>query len=320
MRLSYSIILVIFSLSILSAQNMSERKIVLLPLLSNGIDQPSAYTAESILRMELGKQTELKIITEKRTMESLSNEICADEECSQKIGTDLGADQVVLCKLNILGEKIIVHYFLVDVRSGRNILSENTTAINLDDLEPVMKWIAVSVVRQTPFSENVEVGNVVGNETLASLRRKSRYNFGVGFGYLFPQEGYDSEDRSFTFNAYFDHEINDYAVGLMAGAQNGLAVNIYGNYLFSDTDVCPYVGTSLGVHWVQHDEYYGGYSFHANDVWEEENKSGNGIEIGLNTGIRLLHTYNVQLFVNLGFTMTFNDYNDKAIIFTIGIL
>lgn len=57
----------------------------------------------------------------------------------------------------------------------------------------------------------------MGQESIEEMRRKSRYNFGVGFGYLFPQNGYDDDRKSFTLNAYFDHEIKNYAVGLMAG-------------------------------------------------------------------------------------------------------
>jgi TolB-like protein len=315
----YINLLIIFTISA-AAQEISQRDIAILPFISNGVDEASTITAESILRLELGKQKDVNLITEKRTLRPLNDEFCTDEECAKLIGEKLGVDQVVLCKLNLLGEKIIVQYFLVDVEKGDNVLAEQTTALNLDDLEPVMKRVAISIAKQSPFTSNVEVGNVVGNESIESLRRRSRYNFGVGFGYLFPQNGYDNDDKSFTINAYFDHEIDSYAVGLMAGARDGFAINIYGNYLFSNTDVCPYIGTSVGVHWVQHEENYGYYNT-PNDVWyEPEEKSGNGIELGFKTGIRLLHTYNVQLFINLEFLMTFNDYDDKAIVFSIGIL
>ena len=138
-------------------------------------------------------------------------------------------------------------------------------------------------------------------------------------GYLFPQNGYDDDRKSFTLNAYFDHEINDYAVGLMAGARDGFAINIYGNYLFSKTDICPYLGTSLGMHWVNHSEIFGTYVEETGEYIEED-KTGNGIELGLKGGLRILHTYNVQLFISLEYIVTFNDYDDKAIVFSIGIL
>lgn len=301
------------------AQEKQTRKIALLPIVSNGIDLISVKTAESILRMELGKQNSINLISETKTLSAI-NEDCFEVECAQVVGKDLQADQVLLCKLNPLGEKIIVQYYLVETKTGKNKLAEQTTALNLDDLEPVMKRVALSVERQTSFSANTEVGNIVGNETLESLQRKARYNFGVDFGYLFPQKGYDNDIKSFTINAYFDHEIQQYAVGLMVGARYGFAINLYGAYLFSNTDFCPYLGTSLGFHWVNHESTYYDYDYNYNEYDTPKELSDNGISLGFKGGLRILHTYNVQLFVNLEYVMTFNDYNDRAIIFTIGIL
>jgi hypothetical protein len=324
MKLSYSAIIIVFLFMTVQAQNSVQRKIALLPIISNGIDEASTLTTESILRMELGKQTAINLSTEKKTLRPLDGELCYDEECAKAIGEKLEVDQVAICKLNLLGKKIIVQYFLVDVLSGKNILAEQTTALNIDDLEPVINRVAISIAKESSFSENVEVGNVVGKESIASLRRKSRYNFGVGFGYLYPQDGYDSGDKSFTLSAYFDHEINDYAVGLMAGARDGFAINIYGAYLFSKTDLCPYIGTSLGIHWVQHDDFYNYDNNYSNEndynYSEPKDLSDSGIELGIKGGVRILHTYNVQLVINLEYIMTFNDYDDKAIVFSIGIL
>jgi TolB-like protein len=290
------------------AQNPESDKIVVLPIISNGIDLASVKTAESILRMELSKQSTLTVITQKRTLEAVGNESCSDEECAKDIGQKLDAKQALLCKLNPLGEKIIVQYILVETSTGKNLLSEQTTALNVEDLEPVMKRVAISVAKVLPFNANPEVGTIVGQESIESLRRASRYNFGVGFGYLYPDQGYDSDKKSFTINGYFDYEIQDYAVGLMLGARKGFAINLYGNYLFSRTDVCPYLGGSLGFHWVAHNDFL------------FNNKQGDGIELGLEAGLRLFHTYNFQLFIKGEYIMTFNDFNDKAFVFTIGIL
>ncbi|HSL90406.1 MAG TPA: hypothetical protein VK870_13965, partial [Ignavibacteriaceae bacterium] len=220
----------------------------------------------------------------------------------------LNADQVLLCNLNALGEKIIVQYSLLELPSGRRLVADQTTALNVEDLEAVMKRVAVSVVTKQSFNRNVEVGSVVGKESVESLRRAARYNFGLGFGYLFPIHGYDNDKKSFTINAYFDYEVPDYAVGLMIGARNGFAINLYGNYLFTKTDVCPYLGASLGFHWVAHEDFF------------FDDKEGDGIGLGLIGGIKLFHTYTFQLFIQGEYIMTFNDYNDRAFVFTIGIL
>ena len=171
-----------------------------------------------------------------------------------------------------------------------------------------MKRVAISVARQTPFNSNQEVGNIVQQESIESLRQKARYNFGVGFGYLFPIHGYDTDKKSFTLNAYFDYELQDYAVGFMLGARKGFAINLYGNYLFTKTDVCPYLGGSLGFHWVYNHSDENRYYFDPNP----NNKDEDGIELGFEAGVRLLHTYSFQLFIKGEYIMTFNDFNDKA--------
>ena len=305
-----SILLLLFLNFIITAQDFNSKKIAILPFVSNGIDEVSVQTAESILRMELGKESTAQIISERKTLAALNSEVCADEECAKEIGEKLEAQDVLLCKMNPLGEKIIVQYILVDVETGKNLLSETATAMNLEDIDAVMKRIAISVSKLAPFNANQEVGNIVGHESVETLRRASRFNFGVGFGYLFPDEGYDfDKKKSFTINAYFDYEIQDIAAGLMLGAREGFAINLYGSYLFSRSDVCPYLGGSLGFHWVAHE-----------GIFYDDGKDGDGIELGLKGGVRLFHTYNFQFFIEGEYIMTFNDYNDKAFVFTIGIL
>ena len=307
--ISFLLVLSIFASE--NAQEITSKNIVLLPLISSGIEYNSVKTAESILRMELGNKDNLTVFSEKKTLAALGEEECGDEECAKMIGEQLNADEVLICKLNPLGEKLIVQYQLVETSTGQNILSEQATSVSVEDLDAVMKRVAISVAKQNSFNANPEVGNIVGQESIESLRQKARYNFGVGFGYLFPSDGYDNDNKkSFTINAYFDYEIDDVAAGLMIGARKGFAINLYGNYLFSRTNVCPYLGGSLGFHWVAHENW----------LFGNENKDGDGIELGLKSGVRLFHTYNFQFFIEVEYILTFNDFNDKAIVFTIGIL
>ncbi|MDY0081574.1 MAG: hypothetical protein RBR74_00195 [Ignavibacteriaceae bacterium] len=294
----------------LNAQETQIRKIALLPLTSIDVDYGSMQTSESILRMELSNNENISLISRNKIISVMSDEICEDADCAIEIGEKLEVPEVLICKLNRLGEKIIVQYQLIDVKSGKTILSDRATSVSLEDLDAVMKRVAISVSRLSPFDANQEVGNIVKQESIETLRRKARYNFGVGFGYLFPTEGYDEDhEKSFTINAYFDYEIQDVAAGMMLGARNGFAINLYGNYLFSKTDICPYVGASLGFHWVAHES-----------MFSTNNKDEDGIELGFKGGVRLFHTYNFQIFLQGEYIMTFNDYNDKAIVFTIGIL
>lgn len=188
------------------------------------------------------------------------------------------------------------------------------TASNVEDLEVLMKRLAKSVVNVEPIEKSVEVGNVLAAESTEPLRRASRKNVGLSFGYVYPQAGYENSDRSFIVDGRFDFELQDVAVGIMMGIRKGFAMNIYGSYLLTRTDLCPYIGGAFGFHWVSHGDYVGPYNPNRNNMRTD------GFEITAHTGLRILHTYNFQLHANLEYIYTLNDYNDRAIVFTIGIL
>ena len=175
------------------------------------------------------------------------------------------------------------------MKSGKPLLMDQITAMSIEDLDPVMKRIASNIVEMKATENNAQVGNIVQEEAEEPLRRSSRKNIGLSFGYLFPQEGYDDNDeKSFTINLHLDYELEEAAVGLLLGARNGFAMNVYGEYLFSRTDICPYAGGAFGFHWVTHDQHYvspaTGYTVSAID------RKSDGFELTFNTGTRLLHT------------------------------
>ena len=237
-----------------------------------------------------------------------------ESECALDAGRKLNASQVLGCQLSALGEKIVVQYFLVGVQSSRELLIDQITAINIEDLEVVMKRIAKSVVDREPIEKSAEVGKILASETAEPVSRASRNNFGISFGYLYPQKGYDNSDRIFVVDARFDHEIRDASVGMLFGIRKGFAMNLYGSYLFSRQDLCPYLGGGIGFHWISHNDLIISYD------QNKKNYRGDGFELTGSAGIRVLHTYNFQFIFNLEYIYTLNDYSDQAVVFTIGIL
>lgn len=310
-------ILTLFATLFSIAQIKTNYKLAVLPFSTKGTDELSIQTAESILKLEIEKQSSINLIREKEINNALQSEMCDDIECAIEIGKQLLADRVFFCKIYPLGSNLILQYYLYDLIESKSILIEQTKALGLEDLEIVMKRVARSVITETPFSSGVEVGTVVGTETTPFLKKSSSYNFGLTFGYLFPTYGYDDEtEKSFTLNAHFDYELPNYAIGLMMGARNGFAINLYGQYLFSASDISPYVGTAFGFHWVSHPT---SYDYVLGQVLEA-NKQSHGFELVLSSGLRLFRTQRFTVVINLEYLITFNDYNDRAIVFTIGLL
>lgn len=292
----------------LYAQDSSKIKIAVLPFQNNGIDAVSVQTAESILRLEINKLNKFDLIPDSKVKEHLSSFDFSDHNQATEIGKLAGANHVLMCNLAALGEKVIVQYSLLEVPSGKKLLVDQITAMNVEDLENVMKRVAKSVVEQETSKRVAEVGNISENESKGSLRRSSNKNFGISFGYLYPQHGYDDGDRVLVFDGRFDYELDEFAVGSVISIRKGFGAFLYGSYLFSRSDFCPYLGGGLGFHWVAH-----------NDIINGKNR-GDGFEFSAQAGLRVFRTYNFQILINLEYNITINDFNDRAIIFTIGIL
>lgn len=311
----FLIIISLFSFYPALAQDTASIKIAVLPISSNGIDSISVNTVQSILELALTKDKNVNVITSAQLKELVGTKECMTSKCAEEIGKQTGASRVVGCKLAALGDKIMVQYFITDVKSGKDILLDQVAAMNIEDLQPVMERIAISAVKLTPVSDNAEVGKIYKEESEEPLRRSSRKNIGISFGYLYPQNGYDNVDKSFVVDFHLDYELEDYAVGMMLAARKGFAMNIYSDYLFSRKDICPYLGGAFGFHWISHNSPVYDYSGITN-----VKKSSDGFEFSINTGLRILHTYNFQIVINLEYAFSFNDYQDQAIVFTIGIL
>lgn len=314
-KIKFFVLSLFISFIIISTSSAQDSlTIAVLPFHSNGLDPVYLQTTESIFHVELSKLSKLNVITPKRVKDFLNDEECYDSDCAIEVGEKLYVGRVAGIKLSVLGEKIITQYFLVDVISKREILIDQVTSTNIEELETVMKRIAKSIVDVKPAGKSVEVGNILEKESEESLRRSSRKNIGLSFGYLYPQNGYDNDDRSFVANLLLDYEMEEVAAGLMLGIRKGFAINIYGAYLFSKTDFCPFVGGAFGFHWITHDDFFDPY------LNMTKSRRADGFEITANAGMRILHTYNFQILVNLEFIYTINDYDDTAIVFTIGIL
>ena len=289
----------------------AQGKVAILPFHSLGIDYVSTQTAELLLRQEIGKLTTAEMISESETGRVAGDVPCTDVACAAEIGELLGADHVVFCSLSRLGEKIVVQFGLADVATRQALIQDNTTSETIEDLEAVMKRVASSIVNRRPIGQTAEVGAIMEKETGIPRRRSALGINGISFGYLYPQHGYDGDDRSFAFDYRRGYEMERVAVGAQFALRKGFAFNVYTSYLITKTDFCPYIGGAFGFHWISHDD-----DFDDND----DNLKSDGFEFIINTGIRAFRTYNFQVLLNFDYAFTLNDYDDEAIAFTIGLL
>lgn len=312
------LIIVLFFLyfSLATGQTLPSGKLAILPFHSLGMDEITLKSAESLLRLEIRKLNQLELIAEKDVEQAVGEEICVEVPCAVEIGNKLQVDQVVFCKLITLGQKIIVEFTLVDVLNQKIILVDKLSANSVEDLDVVMKRVALSVVRRESTEKSAQVDLITEKETETPRRRGSRKFTGFSFGYLYPQKGYDEEDRSFTMDFRTGAEISDFAIGMQMAIRKGFAMNIFSHYLFTKKDFCPYLGGAFGFHWVSHQEYI----IEENGIWRETKKRGDGFELLANGGLLAFRTYNIQIIVNLAYSYTLNDYDDQALVFTLGLI
>lgn len=317
---THRITFLLFTLIFLCANGLAQNsaKLLVLPVTAIGLDDATAQTAESLLRSELLKNGTYQLISEKETYSALDGSMCTEIPCAVETGKAVGADKAIATKLSALGAKVIVQYMLIDVNNGELMLVDNATSTTIENLDAVMKRIADSITQLAPVAKSARIDNVMESESVEPPRRSMRRFTSYSFGYLFPQKGYDDDERSFTMDIRLGAEMNNAEFGMQLAARNGFAVNIFSSYLIGKTDVSPYIGGALGFHWVNHD--YGYEYITENGTFVEDERREDGLEFTANTGLRLLRTYDFQLLMNFSYLHTFNDFKDRAILFTIGIL
>lgn len=315
--------LVVLLAAAVSAESPAAKKplLAILAFTTLGIDEASALTAQALFRQELSKTNHYELIAEKEILDKIGDRACYETACGYALGHSLNADEVLLCSLNRLGEKVIVQYLLLDVAKEKILLNDNTTSNTIEDLETVMKRMALSVISRKPMEQTAQVGLITKKETLEPGRRSARKYMGLSFGYLYPQQGYDESDRSFAMDFRTGFEIDQFSLGSQLAVQKGFAWNIFCSYLVTRTDVCPYVGGAFGFHWISH-ETYGRMYTDANGYpyYQEDKRKGDGFEFRAHSGLRLFRTYNFQILLNVDYAITLNDFDDRAVIFTIGLL
>lgn len=297
--------------SLLLVSAVAQESLAVLPFQGIGVEASDQETVYILLLRGIKRWDKFELVPASEINQSLDGRICSELACAIEVGRQLDAKKVVFGSLNKLGQKIIVDYTLAEVSSGKRILSDEASALYIEDLDQVVKRIAVSIVQQKAFAKTVEVEQVTAQESQEPGTRKAQVNGGIAFGYLYPQDGYDGKDRIFAWDFKTIYEIRDFAVTGLIGIRSGLALNLGGMYLFSRRDFSPYVGGGLGFHLVSHQSGFGP---------NFDDKREDGIEIILSGGLMAFRTYNFRVLFNLDYSITFNDYDDRAVVFTIGII
>lgn len=200
----------------------AQERLAVLPLTGSGVEVSTKETAYLLLVSEISKLKKYEVIS-KTEIEALVGERgCAESACAIEIGKQTNASKVVFGSLNKLGEKIILQYNLVDVTTGETLLTDDLSALRVEDLDQVVKRVAASIVQQVPAAKTVEVGLVTEQESQEAKTRKANSSWGIAFGYLYPQKGYDDREPVFVWDFRSVYEMRHGAVDAVMGFRQGL--------------------------------------------------------------------------------------------------
>ncbi|MBI9073365.1 MAG: hypothetical protein JEY94_17315 [Melioribacteraceae bacterium] len=322
------ILIILLSSNFNYGQNENLKTLTILPFYSNGIDDISLESSETIFRQELSKLDSFNISSRKLIYNVLGEDICTEFDCALSAGEKLESDNVVYFNFLSLGKKIIVQFTLIDINKKSIILDESINVSSIEDFDTVMKRIALSVATKKTIEETAQVGLITKNESNKSFLRGSRKYYGFSFGYFKPVSGFDDMEKSFNLEFETGAELETVAYGLKMFVRKGFGASVFMSYLFSNKDFCPFVGGGIGYHLISDEAHYErryveydyGYEHGSYYYDEHPEDKGDGVELHLHTGLRLFHTYNFRIKIGFEYSYTLNEFNDHAFAFTIGFL
>ncbi len=227
---------------------------------------------------------------------------CENDSCAYFYAAEHDRNQVAYFRTHVLGKKIIVRSYLLDVKKQGVVSSGSGEAIGIEDLDSAI-YSSVSAL-------------------FASKKEESLYNsvaFGTAFGYGFPVRETSYPNRSDDGNSYkqiiyldflTSFDINDnHQLSLELHTALGVAYGIHANLtrkLF-DGPVYPFLGLGIGLdyvsdqgHELERDTRMSGFAF--NGQFGVTTTNDSPLSALLRTGYKLVfnHRYDDTLFVQFG--------------------
>lgn len=219
-----------------------------------GVDADAAFTFTDLVRHALQGRPEWNVVARSDTPENP----CGQAPCAAEIAGEVGADAAVTLALSRLGSKIIVRYAVISP-NGHVDMTDRTTALGLEDLDPVATRIATAVSEQLEFGKTVSVSTVTQSEATTPLRQSSWYSHGVTLGAIVPMGGSFGGQNYLTDVRFFSmYELRAFAAGVEGDilwspdgggdGAGGFAVNLAGKYfLRPEQDMGPFIEGGVGV-------------------------------------------------------------------------
>lgn len=276
------------------------------PFSGAALSPDEARVARSLLVHDLQKARPADLVMELRP-EPLMAQAPVLELMQEARGA--GVDELVLISTDRLGGKLMLQLRLLETQGEQNLLTDALPVAAVEDLDVAMERVAEAIAQRQPVAESRQVGKVLENEGLNTRRRTAIRQTTLQAGYLWPigQDGDSGQGRKFTASMSSGMEERNFDAGYSLAWRNGPALLLYSDWLMQSRDLCPFVGGAAGFHWSRFKESSGDYDL------------DDGLHTSARAGLILYRTYQFQIVLQTEYAVTWNDHQDRAWHFSLGI-
>jgi hypothetical protein len=280
--------------------------------LATGVDANTVATFEMLLQDELRERMRVPV------RPSGEDEYCGDPLCAGSIGKREGAAVVVYGSVATLGADILVRVGFLDVKSGQSLSTHKMTVDRIEDLALVAERIAKAVAGEGTVESTAALGNVTAREVPPARRREGERGLALHFAGIAPL-GMSYADTDFGVDVGLSYwfETNDFVIEPRIGfrfsanrdTDNGgvfseVPFEVAGYYLFTRTDIAPFLGASLGARYGWEEALLTTKTDAT--VFEEETvekitRQGWGFGGTARVGLLLMRTYAMRVAVSLDY-------------------
>ena len=296
---------------------------------SSEISENDLNTIKLIFKNSLETECSCKII------ESKDMKFCDTDECAKEHLENIEVDLIAYTSISTLGEKIFFTGTIIDKLTSFSFNSK-VTVLSIEDMENGASRLARSLIVKESIADVATIDNIVDSEGNDRNQRKSLYKFGLMTGYSYPiGDSYDGsylysdnyggsqKSREYSTDSFFDigfistYELqNDLLMTAEivvktepdAASETGLDLSL--SKYIDNKDISPYYGASIGIHRVNPPTQTS-----YDDELNEESGNKSGFNIGLQSGIHLLRTYDVNFHLRARANLLLNDTKHTSLTF-----
>ncbi len=241
---------------------------------------------------------------------------CREADCAAVRAREAGYGKAIIGSLTRLGSKVIVGVKLVDAAKRDVIQATEGAALSEEDLDVVLKRIAIAISKGKTIDATAEVGLITESEYTDVRKRDSFSTGGLRAGFMWPLAGsYGGVDRMTAIDLVFQHDTKDYFLAGKSGLNWGgdferdgssaFGLTLFeakiGRYL-SRNDFSPFVSAGLGISWTR---------IRMAGPEGEETDRGSGLSLSVGTGFAAFRTFDFQFQLGLDYIIILEKLGTK---------